>query len=149
MIPIAPFLHSSRAVDLRATTKREALEEICGVLSGAPGVSDPAALLRAVLERESMLSTGIGLGIAAPHAKIASVKEFVVALGRSKQGIDYESLDGKPVRLVVLIAGPEDRQARYLQLLAGVSLRLKREEVRKALLAAKDPGEMAAILGEA
>ena len=149
MIPIAGFLHSSRAVDLRATSKREALEEICAVLSGAPGVSDPAALLRAVLEREAVLSTGIGLGIAAPHAKIASVREFVVALGRSRPGIDYESLDGKPVRLVVLIAGPEDRQARYLQLLAGVSLRLKREEVRKALLAAKDPGEMAAILGEA
>jgi PTS system nitrogen regulatory IIA component len=146
MIPLAPFLDPRRAVDLAASTKRDALVEICRVLEGCAHVDDPAAFERAVLDREEAMSTGIGLGIAVPHAKIPSVKEFVISLGRSRKGIEFQSLDGKPVHLVVLIAGPEDRQGRYLQLLAGVTLRLKNEEVRRALLAAPTPGDMIGIL---
>lgn len=149
MIPLADFLDPRRSVDLAAVTKREALVEICRVLEGCAHVPDPAAFERAVLDREEAMSTGIGLGIAVPHAKIPSVKEFVIALGRSKAGIEFHSLDGKPVHLVVLIAGPEDRQGRYLQLLAGVTLRLKREEVRRALLAAPTPADMIGILAKA
>jgi PTS system nitrogen regulatory IIA component len=146
MIPLGPFLDPCRTVDLRASTKREALVEICRVLEGCAHVADPAAFERAVLDREEAMSTGIGLGIAVPHAKIPSVKDFVLALGRSRAGIEFNSLDGRPVHLVVLIAGPEDRQARYLQVLAGVTLRLKREEVRKALLAAPAAKDMIPIL---
>ncbi len=149
MIPLAPYLDSYRAVDIQATSRHDAVAELCRALAGAPGVEDPAALERAVLDREKALSTGVGLGIAVPHAKIPSVKEFVLALGRSKAGISWDSLDGKPVRLVVLIAGPEGGQSRYLQILAAVTLRLKRAEVRAALLAAKDAGEMAGILATA
>ncbi len=146
MIPIADFLDPCRAVDLRSSTKRDALVEICRVLEGCAHVADPAAFEKAVLDREEAMSTGIGLGIAVPHAKIPSVKDFVLSLGRSKAGIEFHSLDGRPVHLVVLIAGPEDRQARYLQLLAGVTLRLKREEVRRALMAAPTAKDMIPIL---
>jgi nitrogen PTS system EIIA component len=148
MIPIAGLLHPSRVVDLRAASKKDALVEICRVLATSPSVSDPAALERAVLEREDAMSTGIGLGIAVPHAKIPSVKEFVLAVGRSRAGIDFQSLDGAPVHLVVLIAGPGERQARYLQVLASVTLRLKRAEVRRALLDATDAKAMIAILAK-
>jgi PTS system nitrogen regulatory IIA component len=146
MIPIAGYLDPCRTADLRATTKREALVEICRVLAGCAQVADPAAFERAVFEREEVMSTGIGLGIAVPHAKIGSVREFVIALGRSKAGIDFQSLDGRPVHLVVLIAGPEDRQGKYLQLLAGVTLRLKEEDVRRRLLAAPTAKDMIPIL---
>jgi len=146
MIPIAEFLHPCRTVDLVASTKPEALIEICRVLEGCAHVADPAAFERAVLDREDAMSTGIGLGIAVPHAKIPSVRDFVVSLGRSRAGIEFNSLDGKPVHLVVLIAGPDGRQGRYLQLLAGITLRLKREEVRKALLAAPTAKDMIPIL---
>ena len=149
MIDLGPFLPASRCVDLRSGEKEAALSELCAVAAGDSAVKDAAALRRAVLEREEVLSTGIGLGIAVPHAKIAGVKEFVLALGRSRDGIDFGALDGEPVRLAVLIAGPPDRQARYLQILAGVALRLKRAEVRNALLAAKDGREMVRILGRA
>lgn len=147
MIPIAGLLHPDRVLDLRATTKGDALVEVCRAVGKASEVADPAALEKAVLEREQVMSTGIGLGIAVPHAKVASVKDFVVALGRSRAGIDFQSLDGKPVHLVVLIAGPVDRQARYLQILASVTLRLKEERVRRALLDAPDAKGMIAILG--
>jgi mannitol/fructose-specific phosphotransferase system IIA component (Ntr-type) len=149
MIPLAPFLHPCRTVDLRAATKRDALVEICRVLEGCADVADPSAFEAAILAREEVMSTGIGLGIAVPHAKIPSVKEFVVALGRSKAGIEFHSLDGKPVHLVVLIAGPDNLQSRYLGILAGVTLRLKREEVRRALLAVPDPKDMIGILAGA
>lgn len=148
MIPIGPLLHPSRVFDFRATTKREALIEICAVLAKCPEVEDQRALQRAVLEREDVMSTGIGLGIAVPHAKVPCVKEFVLAVGRSRDGIEFQSLDGKPVNLVVLIAGPEERQARYLQVLASVTLRLRREDVRRALLEAKDAAAMIAILSK-
>src|SRR5262245_17470709 len=146
MIPLAEFLDPCRTVDLRASGKREALVEICRVLAGCASVADPAALAAAVLEREEVMSTGIGLGIAVPHAKIPSVREFALALGRSKAGIDFQSLDGRPVHLVVLIAGPEGRQGRYLQLLAALTLRLKEEEVRRRLLEAPTAKDMIPIL---
>ena len=146
MIDLSGLLEPSRAVDLAAGTREEAIRELCRVLGRSPEVGDAAALEAAVLEREAAISTGIGLGIAVPHAKIPSVREFVLALGRSRGGIDFQALDGGPVRIVVLIAGPEGRQARYLQVLAGVTLRLKEESVRAALLGAPGPREMAAAL---
>ena len=93
-----------------------------------------------------MLSTGIGLGIAIPHAKIAGVSKFVVAVGRHTVGIEFDAIDARPVHLVVLIAGPQDAQDRYLRLLARLSGRLKQDDVRKRILAAKDPSEIVTIL---
>jgi len=136
----------ARVVDLAASTKDEALAEICRAAATSPAVRDAAALAAAVREREAVMSTGIGLGIAVPHAKIPSVREFLLAVGRSRKGIDFQALDGAPVHLVVLIAGPEEKQARYLQILAGVTLRLKSAEVRRALMETKGPGEMLKIL---
>jgi len=146
IIPVAGYLSPARVLDLKAATRDAAIVELCDALCGAPEVGDIDALRAAVREREAVMSTGIGLGIAVPHAKIPGVRDFVLALGRSKAGIDFQSLDGKPVHLVVLIAGPDDRQARYLQILASVTLRLKREEVRRALLDAPGPAEVVAVL---
>jgi PTS system nitrogen regulatory IIA component len=145
LVPLAPYLPPQRVRDLAATSRRDAILEMCALLEGAREVGDPAALRAAVLEREEVMSTGIGLGIAVPHAKIRSVKDFVLALGRSAAGVDFASLDGRPAHLVVLIAGPEDRQARYLQILASVTLRLKDDVTRRALLEAPTPEAMREI----
>jgi mannitol/fructose-specific phosphotransferase system IIA component (Ntr-type) len=147
LVPLAPYLAVNRVLDLVATTRMEAVRELCAALARAPEVGDADGLLRAVLEREEVMSTGIGLGIAVPHAKIASVRDFVLAVGRSRAGIDFASLDGRPAHLVFHIAGPEDRQARYLQILASVTLRLKDEATRRALLDAAGPREVLALLG--
>ena len=146
MIPIAAYLAPARIADLRAATRDDAIAEVCSFLAAVPAVADLASFRRAVLDRERELSTGIGLGIAVPHAKVAAVGDFVLALGRSRAGIEWQALDGRPVHLVVLIAGPEGRQARYLQVLASVTLRLKDEGVRRDLLAAPGPAEMLALL---
>jgi len=112
-------------------------------------VTDRERLLQAVLEREKIVSTGIGLGVAVPHAKIAEVSEFVVAYGRSRLGIDFGSIDDRPVHHVVLIVGPPDRQQRYLQFLATVTLKLKQSELRKALEDAPDAAALFQVLSRA
>ena len=138
MIDISGYLAPDRVTDLTASTKDGAIMELIALAAKSPAITDSEALQAAVFEREGIMSTGIGLGIAIPHAKIASVTDFVVALGRAPRGIDFNALDQQPVRIVVLIAGPSHEQQRYLEILAGVTLRLKSESVRAAVLAAPD-----------
>lgn len=149
MIDLREHLDSSRVRDLKATTKDGVLEEMVDLVCTSDAVSDRQALLSAVRERERVLSTGIGLGIAIPHAKIPGVSRFVVAVGRHPTGIEFDAIDGRPVHLVVLIAGPQDAQDRYLRLLARLSGRLKQEDVRRRLMAAKGNEEIVSILASA
>jgi mannitol/fructose-specific phosphotransferase system IIA component (Ntr-type) len=146
MVDLNEHLGASRVGDLSGKTKDAVLAEMVELMRSSEAVEDPKALLAAVRERERVLSTGIGLGIAIPHAKIPGVSRFVVAVGRHKAGIDFDAIDGRPVHLVVLIAGPQDAQDRYLRLLARLSQRLKQEEIRRRILAAPGPEEIVRIL---
>ncbi|HVG94490.1 MAG TPA: PTS sugar transporter subunit IIA [Planctomycetota bacterium] len=146
MIDIKDHLDISRVTDLVGSTKEAVLEEMVALIASCDAVTDRAALLAAVRERERVLSTGIGLGIAIPHAKIPGVTRFVVAVGRHAHGIEFDAIDGRPVHLVVLIAGPQDAQDRYLRLLARLSGRLKQEEVRRRLMAAPSPAAVVSVL---
>lgn len=145
-ITLDRHLEPSRVVQLGATTKDDALVELVDSVSQAEAVTDRDALLGAVRDREKLLSTGIGLGIAIPHARIASVHDFVVAVGRRPDGIEFGSIDGKPVTIVVLIVGPKDAQKPYLELLAQLSKRLKLEEVRRHVAGDATPEQVVALL---
>ena len=95
------------------------------VLATSAQVRDKDELADAVFKREAIMSTGIGLGMAVPHVRIASVDELVMAIGISRPGIhDYASLDDKPVHLVFLIAAPKGQHAEYLRLLSGLFVTL-------------------------
>jgi len=132
-ISLDNIIAPERVLILESNAKDPAIRELANALAQSPDVEDGEALLAAVLERETIMSTGIGLGIAIPHAKIASVKDFVVAFGKSPNGIEFNSLDGKPVQFIVMIAGPDQQQERYLQLLARITLKLKDAGVRRQL----------------
>lgn len=149
MIRLSDHLTPARTIDLRSRSKDAALMELVETLASAPEVTDRERLLQAVLEREKIVSTGIGLGVAVPHAKIPEVSEFVVAYGRSPQGIDFGSIDDRPVHHIVLIVGPPDRQQRYLQFLATVTLKLKQPELRKALEGAAGAQALFEVLARA
>jgi nitrogen PTS system EIIA component len=136
-ISLEAIIPPERVILLDATTKEEALRRLAAVVATSPDVTDGAKLLAAIHEREKIMSTGIGLGIAIPHAKIPSVKDFVVGFAKIDQGIDFNSLDGKPVHFVVMIAGPDHQQERYLQLLARITLKLKDSGVRRRLAEAR------------
>lgn len=149
MIRLADHLAPKRVVDLTSRSKDAALMELVETLATAPEVTDREKLLQAILERERIVSTGIGLGVAVPHAKIPEVSEFVVAYGRSSDGIDFGSIDDRPVHHVVLIVGPPDRQQRYLQFLATVTLKLKQPELRRALEEATSTEKLYEVLSRA
>jgi fructose-specific phosphotransferase system IIA component len=145
-IDLRDHLSAAQVVDLKARTKQEALVEMVDAVAASDVVTDRAALLEAVRERERILSTGIGLGIAIPHARIDAVRRFVVAIGRTAAGIDFESIDQKPVHIVVLIAGPKDTQKPYLELLAQLSKRLKLADVRARIRGGASPAEVVDLL---
>lgn len=133
-------------VELKSTDKREALRELTDVLSRNKNVIDAQALLRALYQREELASTGVGLGVAIPHVKISQVRDYVIAVGRHKSGINFDSLDGQPVRLIVMI-GASDRQTRdFVKMLARVMRLLKDGTNRTRLLEARLPEEFLEII---
>jgi mannitol/fructose-specific phosphotransferase system IIA component (Ntr-type) len=141
-------LTEDRIVFLSASDKNQALEIMVDVLCRAAAVTDCASLRRAIFDRERILSTGIGLGVALPHAKIAEVRDFVVAMGIAQQAIEYGALDDRPVQIIVMIAGPTHRQSDYLKILAQVTLSLKNRGLREALIACRTADDVLRALGK-
>ncbi len=136
------LIDPGRIVDLQASTKEEALRELVEVMASSPNVTDSTALLEKILEREKLISTGVGIGVALPHVKIPSVRDFVLAIGRSQRGLDFQSLDDKPVHIVVMIGANDSQSGEFLKLMAKIVLRLKDKEFRRRVLLAKTAGEI-------
>jgi mannitol/fructose-specific phosphotransferase system IIA component (Ntr-type) len=137
MVRISELLNCNRVVELAGSTKDQVLEELCDIVSALPEVTDRSRLLAAIRKREAMMSTGIGMGIAIPHAKTESVTDLVMAVGRSRQGIDFQALDSKPVYLVIFMAGSTTQGDDFLQLLAKIGSFFNSEEHRSQFLAAR------------
>jgi PTS system nitrogen regulatory IIA component len=126
-------------LQLASEEKIAVIKELTGLLSPDDVVTDEKALLDAILRRENLESTGIGMGVALPHARTPAVSRTALAFGRSKKGVDFSSLDGKPCHLVFLIVAPEDRKTEYIMTLARVSKLLRRDDVRSELTRAETP----------
>lgn len=103
---------------------------------------DADEVFEAVMERERVMSTGMGHGVAIPHAKIKGLKKFHVSFSRASAPIDYQSLDSTPVRILVLLLSPEDKTKEHVKLLTEITKRLKFSAVRQAFLDAKSTSEM-------
>jgi fructose PTS system EIIBC or EIIC component len=123
-------------IPLEATTKDELLRELVDVIARADRVHDADDLLRAVRERESVLSTGIGNGVAIPHGKSGAVPELRMAAGRTVEPVDFDALDGQPVRLFFLLVGPETAAGPHIKALSRISRLLRKESVRDQLVSA-------------
>jgi mannitol/fructose-specific phosphotransferase system IIA component (Ntr-type) len=145
---IGELLTEKRIVTVKDKTKDGALKTLVRVLARTPQVAKEKELAKAISDRERILSTGIGYGIAIPHAKIPSVSGFVAALGISKAGVPFDSLDGKPAHVVVMIAGPEGENEEYLRILARFTSVLKSEETRTRIIEAKGSAAVLSILQE-
>ncbi len=134
--------------ELKATNKRDVLTELIAVIAKGEGSFDPEAMLRVFWEREQLGSTGIGDGIAIPHGKLAGLDETVLAFGRSRKGVAFEALDGKPVHLFFLLAAPENSAGRHLKALAKISRMLKDGVFRKNLLEANGHDDFVRIIAQ-
>ncbi len=146
---LAGYLTGDRALLLDVHSKHEVLDRLIDCLAGSPEVASREELAAGVYEREKLMSTGIGLGIAIPHVRLASVSDLAVAAALVPGGIDdYESLDSMPVRLVLLIAARSDQHAEYLRLLSRLSSKLKDDRFRERLFSCGSPAEFYAQLIE-
>jgi PTS system nitrogen regulatory IIA component len=136
-----------RIVFLNSSSKREALLSLAENISTAPEITNPQELARELLRREELMSTAIGCGIAIPHIRLSSISDLVISVGISRTDImDFQTLDGEPVRLLLMIAAAYNQHAYYLQTLSFFSGRLKNGDLRNALLASNDRQEVYAIL---
>lgn len=136
-------LPTSRCCLLQSPLKRGALLELARLMEASGAVPSAEDLARMIFRREASMSTGIGLGIAVPHARMEGVTEPAVALGVSPAGLrGYESIDEEPVRLVAMIVTAAGRPEQYSRLLGGIVATLKVREVREDLTMATEPAEI-------
>jgi len=146
MFKLANLITADRIIDLKATTKNDALKELFTVMEGVPEITNGKDFEKSVLEREQILTTGIGSEIAIPHVKIPSVSNFVMAIGRSRPGIDFDALDGKPVHIVILIGSSDKQRDDFLKVLDKVVLIFKDEAFRKKVLKARSGQDVLNLL---
>ncbi len=133
-------------LSLKSQQKLGVIDELVTVLDSAGKLTDESKYREAILAREQQSTTGIGEGIAIPHAKTNAVKEPAIAFGRSISGIDYESLDGQPAHLFFMIAAPEGANNTHLEALSRLATILMKEEVRKQLLEANSENDVIDII---
>lgn len=145
---LTDILHEETVkADLAAECKKDVLEELCSLVAKKEGLNvEP--LLQVLLEREKLGSTGITDGIAIPHGKSNDIDKILVAFGRSKNGIDFDSMDGEPASLFFLILAPMNSTTVHLKVLAKISRLLKDPVLRKKLLEAKDNAAIFELISE-
>ncbi len=132
--------------DLKAVTKDAVIEELVELVSSSAMVTDQSNLLEDIKQRENLVTTGVGYGVAFPHAKTRSVKGIVIAFGRSDKGVAFDAMDHRPVHLFFLIAAPEDAIGAHLNVMARLSYLMKSEENRQKLLDASSPGDILTLM---
>ena len=137
-VTLSEFLEDGVICFMEAGHRDEALKTLVDALEKSGKIQDSETFFQAILKREKIVSTGIGMGVAIPHAKLEGFDHFFVAIGvqKTKEGIDWDALDGGPVKLVFMIGGPANKQTEYLQILSRLTAAIKDETRRKDLLSA-------------
>jgi len=137
--------HQCIILEMKSTGKDEALKELADTIHASCSDVDPAMLLTVLQEREQVGSTGVGNGVAIPHAKVPGLDRLILCFGRSSAGISFEAVDNRPVHLFVQILSPTGRPDEYLRSLARISRLLKKEANRRFLMQATDKEQILAL----
>lgn len=146
-VEVGKILSPERVIFISQPTKQEALTELAEVLSAAPQVKKEDELLNEILKREELMSTAIGRGIAIPHVRLSSVSDLVMAVGVCKSPIsDFQTIDDKPVEILIMIAAGYNQHNYYLKALSYFSAKLKSPELRESISNAVTTEEIYALL---
>ncbi len=135
-------------VDLQSKRNFDAIRELAGVLREDQAIEDPKRFLANLIRREKQGSTGIGKGVAVPHVHEDSISRQVLAVGISREGIEFSAIDGEPVHIIALLATPKRHHKQHMELLAALSRLLQHQEVRASLLNAPDAAKVMEIFKE-
>lgn len=130
------------AIDVAAADKQELLTRLVDLLLQSKRVRDADSLMRELIKREQVMSTGIGGGIAIPHALTNDIEALTIVFGRTAAPIDFQALDSHPVDLVFMLVGPKSAASLYVKLLARVSRLLQNEAFKERLRGAAQPDEI-------
>jgi mannitol/fructose-specific phosphotransferase system IIA component (Ntr-type) len=150
MIKIRELIRENGVItDLKASDKLEAIRSMASFTCSTGGLDRAEEVAAKVLEREEEMSTGIGFGIAIPHARLTGIDRLYMAAARSATGIEYDSLDGLAVNLIFMLVSPESIPTAHTEVLSSLSRMLSYEEVRRGLSAADTAKEFADILARA
>ncbi len=133
-------------IGMEASDKEGALKELVDVLAGVKDIGDKKTIIKSLIERENLGSTGIGQGIAIPHAKTERLSELIAILGISKKGVNFDALDGEPVYIFFLLAAPKDSAGPHLKALAKISRLLRDSYFCQLLRRAQDSSEIYEII---
>ena len=136
----------STIVGLRADSKEGIIRELVESLEEGESISDREKVLQAVLQRENIMSTGIGDGIAIPHGKSDAVVKLTAALGTHKRGVDFEALDGEPAFVFFLLVSPANISGPHIKALARISRLLKNDDFKKSLFDATSADEIVSAI---
>jgi len=134
------------ATKLRSRDKTGIINELLDLLVHAGAVTDKPAALKAILERERKMSTGMKYGIAIPHGKTESIASLVACVGVSEEPVPFDSLDDQPARIFIMTLSPPEKTGPHLQFLAEVSQLFKSDAKRAAAIAAKTPAELLSVI---
>lgn len=127
---------------LKSTHKVGVIQELLALLEDNGLIEHSEEVLEAILAREKIMSTGVGNGVAIPHCKTAYTRDFVIALGIHPQGVDFESLDNQPGRIIFLLIGPDSMPGTHIRLLSRISRIIAKKEVRDTILQCQSPEEI-------
>lgn len=138
-------------IGLPGTSKSDVINALVDVLEGHDEIDSLDAVRSAIFERESMMSTGVGKGLGLPHAKTAAATETVAAFATTKQPVDFGAIDDEPIRLLLLVVGPEEHKSQHIKILGRISRLVSRDDLRQQLIDAADPETIIELLrdGEA
>lgn len=135
-------------LDLKSRTKEAVLEELSNLMVTSPNIKDKNVIKKALMEREELGSTGIGKGIAIPHAKTDAASKLTIAFGISKEKIDFDSLDNEGVNIFFVFASPIEDSQIYLKVLARISRLIRNENFRNKLLNCKEAKDVIKYIAE-
>ncbi len=135
-------------INLQATDKQGAIVELATALKTSGKITDLDGVLNAVLEREKIMSTGIGKGVAIPHGKSDAVNELAGVLGVKKEGLDFAALDEQPVFLFFLLVSPPDVSGPHIRALAHISRLLRHDNLRRTLIEADSADAVLGLITE-
>ncbi|HEU5186040.1 MAG TPA: PTS sugar transporter subunit IIA [Gemmatimonadaceae bacterium] len=133
-------------VPLGSRTKNDVLRELVELAASSRDAGAVESMLAAVRDREQVLSTGIGGGVAIPHGKTPHIEQLVLAAGVAPRAIDFDALDGQPVQLFFLLVGPESASGAHVKVLSRISRLLRRDRLRTELIAAKTSEEFLDVI---
>lgn len=135
-------------INLGPSSKKEAISRLLNLIAQGKKIVDKEKVLEKLFNREEKGTTGIGEGVALPHVRTSNIGEVAIAFGLSREGVDFNALDGKPAHLIFLLLGPESDNENYLRIMAGITRLVSEEARRETLLKARDPKEVICFITE-